>query len=857
MKTILLILFMTCGLLAQAQTPAGGDASDSASKDEILRRAVRDAIAAAENANAAASATPTNSGAAAPARSVTNTASAAPTNAMAADSTAAGSNAPAAPSAQDSRTRSHKFVRPGRNGIATNAPGLVPTGGVSNSAVAGAATGNVAPQAAAVAPAPVPVPVAMPVPAPVPVAMPPPPAVMPAAVAAAPQMSPPFMPPVNRAQATAIPTIPAVPTTTTPPATTIPPPPPRPGERLQESVIPAGEINFPATDVNQVLEIYADLVGRTILRPTALPAQMITLKTKTPLTRQEAIQALDTVLAMNGITMINVGDKFVKAVPVGQAFQEANEVSTLDKGQLPEADQYVTHIVQVKYAKPSELVPILQGFAKIPNSVLPIDSSGILVIRDYAANVKRMLELIDQIDVTVPLDYESEVIPIKYALASDIASALGSLGGGSGTSIGHSASAPRTGTAGGIGGIGGAGGIGSPGGLGTPGSLNTPGYQQGGLGTPGGGATAPGGARTTSFQDRLRSLVQHAANAGDFQVLGQTKIIADERTNSLLVFASKQDMEMIKSIISKLDVVLAQVLIEAIIMEVTLSDDQSLGISYLQNSPSKPGNYFSGIGAIKNGSFLSKNNFFGLATNAAGGLPSGFSYAANFGNDFSATLTALAEDHKINVLSRPRIQTSHAVPASLQIGDTVPYVTGTYFNGVNGTPSSQYQQTFVGINLQVTPLINPDGLVVMDITQDIQQLGTSVTIDNNPVPTTTKRTAQAKVSVRDGDTIMLGGFISTTKSKDKSGVPILKDIPGLGYLFRSTSDSSKRVELVVLIKPTVLPNPEMAAIASRNVERSMPAVRTAEAEYEADEAKRMKAADRALGTSNPGDAQKQ
>ncbi len=135
-------------------------------------------------------------------------------------------------------------------------------------------------------------------------------------------------------------------------------------------------------------------------------------------------------------------------------------------------------------------------------------------------------------------------------------------------------------------------------------------------------------------------------------------------------------------------------------------------------------------------------------------------------------MTAIAANDRINVLSRPVIQTSHGVPASLQVGDTVPEVTGTYFGGINGQASSQYQQTFVGINLQVTPLINPDGLVVMDIVQDVQQLGPQPTIiDGNPVPTTSKRTASATVSVRDRDTIILGGMISTSKSTSRSGVP--------------------------------------------------------------------------------------
>ena len=114
-----------------------------------------------------------------------------------------------------------------------------------------------------------------------------------------------------------------------------------------------------------------------------------------------------------------------------------------------------------------------------------------------------------------------------------------------------------------------------------------------------------------------------------------------------------------------------------------------------------------------------------------------------------------------------------------QTGTVVPSHLAKFFTngrigdvgGINGQASSQYQQTFVGINLQVTPLINPEGLVVMDILQDVQQLGPSTIIDGNPVPTTSKRTAQATVSVRDRDTIILGGMISTSKSTSRSGVP--------------------------------------------------------------------------------------
>jgi general secretion pathway protein D len=594
------------------------------------------------------------------------------------------------------------------------------------------------------------------------------------------------------------------------------------------------DIQFPNIDINTFLDVYATEVNRTVLRSPTIGNPSITLKTQRPLTKPELIEAMDTVLAMNGITMINVGENFVKAVPMGEAGANAAPFSTESATNLGSMDQYVSQIVQLKYAKPSEVVPVITPLAKIPGNIFPIDSSQILIIRDYAGNVKRMLELIAQIDVIAPMDYESEVIPIKYAKAADIATALSSLGAGTGTGIPGSSGSTLSRPAGTS--LGGA-----------PGSYSPGGGVQGSLGTAGGGALGgTGGARTASFADRLRSAVNSlgGSGAGEFKIFGETKIIPDERTNSLLVFADKQDMDRIKEVISKLDVVLAQVLIDAIIMEVSLDNSRNLGFSYNQVNPSQPGNYFSGIGAINNGTFLNANNFISNGTNGLGGLPSGLSYAAAFGQDFDATVTAIANDSRINVLSRPRIQTSHAVKAELQVGDTVPYVTGTYFGGINGQASSQYQQTFVGIDLQVTPLINADGMVVMDINLNVQQLGTPTTIDGNSVPTTTQRSATATVSVKDRETIILGGFISDTVSKAHGGVPLLMDIPILGNLFRSSNDSKQRVELVVLIRPTYLPTPESAALFAERERNKLPGIKAAEKEWRTDENAKLKEADK-------------
>ena len=187
-----------------------------------------------------------------------------------------------------------------------------------------------------------------------------------------------------------------------------------------EEVFGPGFIKFSDADLVQVLEIYQELTGRTVLKPNSLPATKINIRSQTQLTRREAIQALDSILSLNQITMIPQGDKFVKAVPQGSAFQEAGPFNDLPTELLPEAGVFTTMIYQLKNAVPNDVLPAIQPFSKLPNSIIGIPSSGILVLRDYAENVKRMVELLDKIDVVPLSDIENIVIPIKYALAVNI-----------------------------------------------------------------------------------------------------------------------------------------------------------------------------------------------------------------------------------------------------------------------------------------------------------------------------------------------------------------------------------------------------------------------------------------------------
>ena len=637
-----------------------------------------------------------------------------------------------------------------------------------------------------------------------------------------------------------------------------------------EETIPPGTINFQGVDVNQVLEIYAQLVGRTLLR-AALPEAKIVLKTQTPLTKTEAIQALQAVLAMNNISLVNIGEKFVKVVQSDQANSAAGEIDRSGSTNLPNLGTYVTHITQLHYVKPSLMVPLLTPFAKLANSVFPIDDNGILIIRDYAENVKRMLEMIEQIDVSVPAEYVSEVIPIRYAKVDDIASALNALGGSGGgatVSIGSSAaSTPISGLAGNrTGGLGGGGGLGgmnnSVGGLG--GNNN---YQQGGLGGNTGafGNTAanPNGTPTTgsTFASRLNSIIQRASTptggagggAGgqdQIKLFGQTKIIPNESSSSLLIYATRADMEVIKGIVAKLDIPLAQVLVEAVIIDYSLGPNTfNFGVSAAQNPTAlSPGGSVVGAGGVNGAnSFL---NFLtgAVGTNSSSGtsfdnnafannLGSGLSYFGNIGPSWQVAMNAVSADSHASVIQRPRIQTSQAKPAQFFVGDTVPYVTGNSYGTAYGSGVS-YSQLSVGVELDVTPFINPDGLVVMDIQQEIDDLNGYTTIDNvGQVPNTIKRTLNAEIAVRDQDTVMLGGFIKSNKSTSRSGVPFLMDIPLLGNLFSSRADSKQREELIVLMRPTVLKTPELAARNTIKEEQRLPGVSAAAGESSAEERK--------------------
>ncbi len=693
--------------------------------------------------------------------------------------------------------------------------------------------------------------------------------------------------------APAFPSFPTLPAPTLPAPGTVAAQPvivPGPGgaaTKADDTSLPEGGLDFKGATLEQVFEAYQEYSQRTILRPYALPAQGITIHSATPMTRKQAIQALDSVLALNGIVMLNQGELFVKAVPAAQAEKEGAAIDISKAADLPESEQFVTKVVTLKTAKPSEVAQVITAFSKSPSAVTPIDSNQTLVLRDYSSNIKRMLELIEKIDVIPEKDFKLEVIPIRYGKVTDIFATMNALISGGGGSGGGGFGA--TGVGGRSSGMSGSSmmnrggrGMGGMGGMGSSG-FNRGGYGGGGYGGGGYGGYSGGfsggsiypqqqgsaeqlslmeksvfpqqvaqpsaAAAQNSFQARLNSIVSKASAPDEEKVLENANIVPDERSNTLLIFANKRDMEMITNIVAKVDVLLAQVLIEAVILEVSLGDTLNYGVTAAQRAKQfTPA--FQGAGASKPDS---GPPLFGSLTNFPAGAPNGFSYFGKIGSSFDVAIQAVATDRKANVISRPRIQTSHAIPGDIFVGETRPYVTGfsDYSYGTSLSTRSTVQERTIGLTLFVTPFITPDGFVVMELSQQFDSYKGDITVENNPYPLVDSRMANSTLTVRNGDLIMMGGFITESHSKEKKGVPFLKDIPGLGALFRSTAQNASRTELIILMKATVLESPEQAAFVASQERTSLPGIREAEMVQAESDAKRTKKVNRKVQAREP------
>ena len=414
--------------------------------------------------------------------------------------------------------------------------------------------------------------------------------------------------------------------------------------------------------------------------------------------------------------------------------------------------------------------------------IMPIDRiNSILVVTPKASYLEEARRWIERLDK--PSDSGSEpqlfVYPVQNGNARHLAGVLGGLfGSGQATgSTANSGVAPGLGTSTGnsLGQAGASSGI-SGGAL----SVNS------NASLFGSGASSNGRSSSTSTRTTGQQGGQGAVAAN----LGSIRVIADELNNSVLVWSTKSEFSKIEATLKRLDLPLTQVLIDASIIEVTLTDDLQYGLKWAFSGDARGG--YSGIG-----------NVGGLDASATSALTSGFSYALrNSAGALKATISALAGKSLLKMLSNPSLMVLDNHTATITVGDQVPVQTATT-NVITGvaTNTNTYQYKDTGVNLSVTPSVNAGNIVSMQIDQTVTDV---VTGSSATQPTFLQRQIGSKVAVRSGESIVLGGLIKNNETKIKNGVPLLQELPLVGNLFAQNTTKGTRTELLVIITPRVV-----------------------------------------------------
>lgn len=302
------------------------------------------------------------------------------------------------------------------------------------------------------------------------------------------------------------------------------------------------------------------------------------------------------------------------------------------------------------------------------------------------------------------------------------------------------------------------------------------------------------GGTQSSNEGGQNSSINVSSPAVSVGSAGGLRIVPNAQNNSLLIFANGEEYGFIRDALDKLDQPVAQVLIEATLAEVTLSDDLRFGVD------------FSVFRSGSNGT----NTI--TSTGTTGGTPApsfpGFSVSV-IGSTASAVLNALQSKTNVRVLSAPKILTLNNEPATLQVGDQVPIVTqqsqGVVSPGAPVVNNIELRDT--GVILQVTPRVNDSGTIILDISQEVSDVAETTTSGINS-PTIQQRRLASTVATRSGQMIALGGLIRNRQTRIKSGIPVLSQIPLIGGLFGRKVDTGSRTELIILITPTVIRSPE-------------------------------------------------
>ncbi|EED34857.1 general (Type II) secretion pathway (GSP) D protein [Luminiphilus syltensis NOR5-1B] len=312
----------------------------------------------------------------------------------------------------------------------------------------------------------------------------------------------------------------------------------------------------------------------------------------------------------------------------------------------------------------------------------------------------------------------------------------------------------------------------------------------------GGGGMAAGGNRNGNQNSTTSSLLSMEDEAGAMGA-AEVRVVADEENNSLMIYSTGLQYKLIRAALEKLDTPPTQVMIEASIIEVTLTDELSYGLEWTFNGQ-LGGSEYNGVGTLSDGNFN-----LGSPDSPLGQLARGFSYSVTGGSgDIVAVLQALSTQSLINVISSPSVMVLDNNTAYIHVGDQVPIRSGsTVSNGGNVTENITYRDT--GVKLSVRPSVNAGGLVTLDVEQSVTDVGPIDVTGNRRF---LEREIMSRVAVRSGESVVLGGLIRENATNSEEGVPWLHKVPLIGALFGTTDKSDTRTELVVMITPRALYN---------------------------------------------------
>ena len=588
------------------------------------------------------------------------------------------------------------------------------------------------------------------------------------------------------------------------------------GIALQAHAEDTATLNFEDADISAVISTVSAITGKNFIIDPRVKGK-VTVLSPEPLTPDGVYQTFLSILQVHGFAAIPSGDS-IKIVPETDAKQGAGKVN-----RYAPADEIVTRVIEVENVPSAQLVPILRPLVPQYGHLAAYAPSNMLIISDRAANVARMEDIIRRIDQTT--EKEIDVINLQHAAAAEVVQTLTKLqqqaqrgeAGGQTTSNVTVVADERTNS------------------VLIAGEknermelkalvahLDTPLSREGDtqviyLRFANAETLAPILEGYVEHQSQTqRSAAQVASEQRGSNQSVQSRIFAEPDTNALVITAPPQILQQLRSVIAQLDIRRSQVLVEAIIAEVSVTKARELGVdsfifdknSVVSASILDP-DTLAGLGSAVSVSGSGAGTSADTAV-AAALLQRGLNFAVGGGTGSGSLgflLRALAGDGNTNILSTPTLVTLDNEEAELSVGQEVPFLTGQFTNsGTNQpgvvNPFQTIERRDVGLTLKLTPQINEGDTIQLNISQEVSSIsaGSAGAVDL----ITNKRTLNTAVIVDDGDVLVLGGLIDDNVVESEQRVPLLGSIPLLGELFKSRSVTKNKQNLMIFIRPQIL-----------------------------------------------------